>query len=781
MVILRLVLIAISLLVLPSLASLHAEEERPEAAKFSPEQLQFFENKVRPILVTHCQKCHGEEKQGGSLRLDSYAAAMLGGDSGPAIMPHKPETSLLVEAVNYKSLEMPPSGKLSPEEIQTLTDWVAQGAAWPGAESATAIRKKTFEVTPEDRQHWSFQPLRPVSLPDLNWQERPAQTPIDAFVLQKLKEKGLTPSPPASKRNLLRRAFYDLVGLPPTAEEIEAFEADASPDAFERILDQLLASPRYGERWGRHWLDVVRFAQTNGYERDGEKQNAWRYRDYVIAAFNKDKPYNQFLMEQLAGDELSKVTDETLTATGFFRLGVWDDEPDDKQQSLADELDDIVSTTGSSMLGLTFGCSRCHDHKFDPISQEDYYAFTAFFANITPYGKEAETIQIELPSGQGKTLGLKEKGGAPPKSHVLIRGSAATPGKEVQPRFVDVLTSSPEALHPALPEQASDFQPESRKTLGRRTILAQWLTSPANPLPARVIVNRIWQQHFGRGIVPTPSDFGKVGQPPSHLELLDYLANDLIQNQWQIKRLHRQMMASVAYQQASRADQQPAAVAIDPDNALLWRQNLRRLEAESIRDSALLASGSIHFSMGGVGVYPKLSAEVLASQSRPGDGWNNNTSEAEQSRRSVYIFVKRTLGVPLLDTFDSASADTPTPKRNTTTVAPQSLIMLNSDFYEQQARHLADRILQEGEAPSSQLLDRAFRIVLTRLPTEKERTIALGYLSQQQEQFITSATATAVAQNGNMDRQQIEKQALRQALEAYCKVMLNLNEFVYID
>lgn len=294
---LRLVLIAVGLLQL-TVASLHAEEERPETAKFSPEQLQFFENKVRPILVTHCQKCHGEEKQGGSLRLDSYASAMSGGDSGPAIMPHKPEASLLLEAVNYKSLEMPPSGKLSPEDIQTLTDWVAQGAAWPGAESATAIRKKTFEVTPEDRQHWSFQPLRPVSLPAGNASGSSAQTPIDTFVQQRLKEKGLTSSPPASKRNLLRRAFYDVVGLPPTAEEIEAFEADASPDALERIVDQLLASPRYGERWGRHWLDVVRFAQTNGYERDGEKQNAWRYRDYVIAAFNKDKPYNQFLLEQ---------------------------------------------------------------------------------------------------------------------------------------------------------------------------------------------------------------------------------------------------------------------------------------------------------------------------------------------------------------------------------------------------------------------------------------------------------------------------------------------------
>ncbi|MGV3604800.1 MAG: PSD1 and planctomycete cytochrome C domain-containing protein [Planctomycetaceae bacterium] len=777
---LRLVLIAVGLLQL-TVASLHAEEERPETAKFSPEQLQFFENKVRPILVTHCQKCHGEEKQGGSLRLDSYASAMSGGDSGPAIMPHKPEASLLLEAVNYKSLEMPPSGKLSPEDIQTLTDWVAQGAAWPGAESATAIRKKTFEVTPEDRQHWSFQPLRPVSLPAGNASGSSAQTPIDTFVQQRLKEKGLTSSPPASKRNLLRRAFYDVVGLPPTAEEIEAFEADASPDALERIVDQLLASPRYGERWGRHWLDVVRFAQTNGYERDGEKQNAWRYRDYVIAAFNKDKPYNQFLLEQLAGDELPEVTDETLTATGFFRLGVWDDEPDDKKQSLADELDDIVSTTGSSMLGLTLGCSRCHDHKFDPISQEDYYSFTAFFANITPYGKEAETIQIDLPSGQGKTLGLKEKGGGPPKSHILIRGSAATPGKEVQPRFVDVLSSSPEALYPVLPEQAGDFHPEGRKTLGRRTILAQWLTSPANPLPARVIVNRIWQQHFGRGIVPTPSDFGKVGQPPSHRELLDYLANDFIQNDWQIKRLHRQIMTSAVYQQASQADQQPTAVAIDPDNTLLWRQNLRRLEAESIRDSALFVSGSIHYAMGGVGVYPKLSAEVLASQSRPGDGWNNNTSEGEQSRRSVYIFVKRTLGVPLLDTFDSASADTPTPKRNTTTVAPQSLIMLNSDFYEQQARHLADRILQEGDAPSSLLLDRAFRMVLTRLPTEKEKTIALGYLAQQQEQFLASETAKAVAQNATMDRQQMEKQAQRQAMEAYCKVMLNLNEFVYID
>ncbi len=686
---------------------------------------------------------------------------------------------MLIDAVNYKSFEMPPTGKLKQEEIDVLVEWVKAGAVWPGGDMASPIRKKVFEVTAEDRKHWSFQPIQRPSVPDAGKFASLAKNPIDAFILRRLEERGQSPSPLTSKRTLLRRAYYDLIGLPPTLEEVEAFEQDTAPDAYERVLDRLLAMPQYGERWGRHWLDVVRFAQTNGYERDGEKQNAWKYRDYVIAAFNKDKPYNQFLREQLAGDELSPATDESIAATGFFRLGVWDDEPDDKQQSLADELDDVVSTIGSSMLGMTIGCSRCHDHKFDPISQEDYYSLTAFFANLTPYGKEPETIQIDLPSGQGKTLGLKEKGGVPPKTHVLVRGSAASPAKEVHPRFLEVLSTA-EQMKPALPEQAADYQAEGRKTVMRRTVVAQWIASENNPLPSRVIANRVWQHHFGRGIVPTPSDFGKSGQPASHPELLDFLASELIAGDWQLKRLHRQLMTSHVYRQASAADQ-PSAIAIDPDNTLLWRQNLRRLEAEAIRDSALLVSGSINYAMGGGGIYPKLSPEVLASQSRPGDGWNNNTSEAEQSRRSVYIFVKRTLAVPMLDTFDSASADTPAPKRNTTTVAPQSLIMLNSDFYEHQSQRLADRILQETDGTLDAVLEKAFRAVLARSPSEKERTIARNYISQQQNHFAAKALTVVTAENAPANPEAVQKQALRQAIEAYCKVMLNLNEFVYVD
>ena len=720
----------------------------------SPEGIVFFENKVRPILVANCHKCHGEKKQEGTLRLDAKAAILAGGETGPAIVPGKPEESLLIEAINYKSLQMPPDRHLKPEQIAILTEWVKMGAPWPpGGDVALQPRKTALVVTDADRQHWSFQPVKRPEVPlALAGKSPSSRNAVDIFILASLAAKGLSPAPEAQKRELVRRVYFDLTGLPPSADEIDAFTNDLAQDAYERLIDRLLASPRYGERWSRHWLDVVRFAQTNGLERDDEKPNAWRYRDYVIGALNRDKPYDQFLKEQLAGDEMTPPTDDSLMATAYYRLGVWDDEPDDGKQAKADELDDIVATTGSAMLGLTIGCARCHDHKFDPIAQEDYYSFTAFFQNIHLYGKmpdvvaggapvNKEGVFRDLPSG-GQTLAVAERSEPPPKSHILVRGSALTPGKEVRPRFVEVLCTSKESMFPQLPEERQREEASEKPVVsskGRRTVVANWIASPDNPLTARVIVNRLWSQHFARGIVSTPSDFGHTGQPPSHPELLDYLASELVGNAtegvpyrgaWELKRLHRMMLSSATYRQSSRVANEKA-VTLDPDNTLLWRQNLRRLEAEAIRDTLLATSGSLNLQMGGRGIFPTIPPEVLAGQSRPGNGWENKSPLADQSRRSVYIFVKRTLGVPLLESFDAASADTSTSKRNVTTVAPQALILLNSDFLEQQSAAMADRIIRQGDSDPAAQITAAYRLALGRAPTAGELQVAAAFLERE--------------------------------------------------
>jgi mono/diheme cytochrome c family protein len=719
-----------------------------------PEPAAFFETKVRPVLADHCFKCHGPDKQRGSLRLDSRAALLKGGDQGPAVVAGEPERSLLVKAVRHEDddLKMPPTKKLSQRQIDDLVQWVRMGVPWPGSDAAAPPPRTggEFQVTDKDRAHWAFRPVHEPSLPAVKDLQEIAN-PIDAFVLARLEAKGQHLSPPASRRELIRRATFDLLGLPPAPEEVEAFVADERPDALERLLDRLLASPHYGERWGRHWLDLVRFAQTHGYERDDEKPNAWRYRDYVIRSFNEDKPYDQFVREQLAGDEIEPAGDDARTATAFYRLGVWDDEPDDLRQAEFDALDDVLSTTGETFLGLTVGCARCHDHKFDPVSQEDYYSLLAFFRNVTPTKRDDPgPIQLPLRSG-GKTLGVRENGSEAPPTHVLVRGSAATPGKVVGPRFPLVLCSAKDSATLVLPKSGP-----GGKTSGRRRVLAEWVASADNPLTARVIVNRLWQHHFGRGLVATPNDFGRNGAPPSHPELLDWLATDLVKAGWRLKRLHKILMTSRAWQQSSRIRDDKAA-SVDPDNTLLWRQNLRRLEAEAIRDAVLATSGQLNPAMGGRGVFPTLPPEVLSTQSKPGLGWDKSTPR-EQARRSVYVFVKRTLGVPLLETFDFASPDKSIAARATTTIAPQALLLLNSDFMEEQATQFADRLLTEGAEPARNVRQ-AFRRALGRDPTDAEARVALDFLRRVGPNAVT----------------------YRQALARLCKLVLNLNEFVYVD
>jgi len=763
------------LLFLTCLPTVAVAESAAEGA-LATERLgtEFFEKKIRPLLAEQCYKCHSaaSEKLKGQLRLDSRQGVLKGGESGPAVVPGDPEQSLLIKAVRYtnKDLQMPPKDKkLSERQISDLTSWVKMGAPWASDDKPVAPNsKEPFQITPKDRDYWAFRPLQRPVVPRVK-QKSWVANPIDAYVLAELEAKGLSPNPMATRRELARRVYLDLIGLPPSPEQVIAFERDRSPRAYEELIDRLLALPQYGERWARHWLDVVRFAQSNGYERDGEKPLAWRYRDYVIKALNEDKPYDSFLIEQIAGDELPDATEDSIVATGFQRLGVWDDEPDDKRTAEYDELDDIVSTTSASFLGLTMGCARCHDHKFDPISQADYYQFLAFFRNVRPYENARYTLdspnfvplaprekvnewqqqwrarikalEAELksvPESEKKkaqeqiervkeekppfewALAVRERGGEPLPTHVLIRGNAASPGAEVQPAFLNVLGGS----EPILPSRGADAP-----STGRRLALAKWIASAQNPLAARVMVNRLWQHHFGNGIVKTTTDFGHAGLPPTHPRLLDWLASEFIEQGWSLKRLHKLILLSSTYRMSSLNANQRAQQ-MDPGNDLLWRQNLRRLEAEAIRDSILQISGRLNLAMGGRGFFPHLAGEVLAGASRPGLDWQKSTSE-EESRRSIYVYIRRTMLVPALDTFDYSNTTSPLGERPVTTVAPQSLLLLNDQFMRAQAVAFAGRLLREAGGNRTAQIRRGYQVAFNRNPTRHELEIALDFLRRQ--------------------------------------------------
>ena len=622
---------------------------------------------------------------------------------------------------------------------------------------------KTFELTPEDRAYWAFQPVGDVSIPLVD-----GATTIDRFINEELAQRSLVANAVATSEVLIKRLYFDLLGLPPNAEQVRAFMVDPSSDAYERLVNRLLASPRYGERWGRHWLDVVRFAQTNGYERDDEKPEAWRYRDYVIDAFNSDKPYNRFVMEQIAGDELPGGGDEEIVATGFYRLGVWDDEPDDKREAEMDELDDMIRVTSETFMGLTTGCARCHHHMFDPISQQDYYAMQAFFRNVRPYEvpnyapnsatftplgdrdqvvaweQQWQTKQNQLAAlsdqekaqkrtleealkafraGQhwagGYALSVREYGAVAPTTHVLIRGNSGRPGQEIQPAFPVVFNSEA----PRLSEVKSHSS-----TSGRRAVLARWIAGPKHPLTTRVLVNRVWQHHFGKGLVATTNDFGKAGATPTHPALLDWLANDFVEHGFSIKHLHRRILLSEAYRRAS--DSESANNATDPGNDWLWRQNLQRLEAEVIRDRVLASTGHLHHAMGGRGFFPTFSGEVIAGGSRPGKGWGTSTAE-EAARRTVYTFIKRTMIVPLLESFDYSNTEGSLGVRSTTTVPTQALMLLNSEFVLDQSAILARQLLAQGSRNLDGIIQRAYQHTLSRLPTPTELSISRTFLKDQ--------------------------------------------------
>jgi hypothetical protein len=796
------------------------------AAESDAEAVKFFEMKVRPILSENCFKCHGSAKQKGGLRLDSRTAALKGGDNGPAIVPGNRDESLLVEAIHYEGLEMPPTGKLDAEKIAVLTRWIELGAPWPTTEPPSAGSSSTADkpkITEEDRKFWAFQPIRPQQVPAPAG-DRWSRNAIDRFIFARLAAEGMTPAPEAERATLIRRATFDLTGLPPTPEEIDRFLADRDPRAYERLVDRLLASPRYGERWARHWLDLVRYAESDGYRADAYRPETWRYRDYVIRAFNDDMPYDRFITEQLAGDELAPGDLHLMVATTFLRLWIYEHNQRDVHEQRRAILNDLTDVTGDVFLGLGMGCARCHDHKFDPILQEDYYRLQAFFTPLLPrddlplgsaaewreyqqklaaweaataeiraavaaierpyhekaaktaidkFPKETQAIYFKPESGrtpleeqiyylvarqvideQGKPkpsaedkkrlADLEKRLAAfdrqkpkplPVAFTVTDVGPSAPPtliagdrsGREIPPGFLTLLDPAPARI---------TRSPAAANSTGRRTALAHWLTRPDNPLTSRVMVNRLWQYHFGRGLVATPSDLGRLGELPSHPELLDWLAAEFVAQGWSLKAMHRLIMTSAAYRQTALRPAPAVARLKDPENRLLWRMNTRRLEIEPIRDAMLSASGELDTTMGGPGV------------------------AANEPRRTIYAKVLRNTHDPLCDAFDAPDGSNTTPTRNITVTPTQSLILINGAWTLDRARALARRLVRTAGSDTAERITWAYRLAFGRVPTEAELSDAEAFLTRD-----SGSTPTAEAP----------------AWIDFCHALLNASEFLYVD
>ncbi|MEP6533778.1 MAG: DUF1549 and DUF1553 domain-containing protein [Bryobacteraceae bacterium] len=634
------------------------------------------------------------------------------------------------------------------------------------------------KYTPAERRHWAFQKRSHPEVPaftapaDKAW----VRNPIDAFILARLQKEGLKPSARADKSTLLRRVYFDLTGLPPTPAQAAKFLADKSPDAYTKVVDELLASSGYGERWGQHWLDVVRFAESDGFEYDTHRPDAWRYRDYVIQSFNSDKPYDEFIREQLAGDEINPKNEVMRIAAGFQRLGGLRKNGGNQDAAFNrnEELVEMTNVIGSAFLGVTLGCARCHDHKFDPIRHTDYYRMQAFFAatheNDVPLSTPAEQAAwkekndaAEVPvkalkatmkglTGdalevvQKKVDELEAKG--PPPLPVLF--SVADDPEKVSPVYVlargDTQNRGPQVGMRPLGILLPDGSPElPADTKAPREVLANWILDPQNPLPARVMANRIWQYHFGRGIVATPNDFGRMGTRPSHPELLDYLANQLIEGGWKFKAMHRMILLSSTYQQSS----QTPTVEKDPDNALLWKFSRRRLEAEEIRDSALAIAGKLNPKQGGPSVIIPIDPDLLNVMYKPAQ-WAVTADKEEHNRRSIYLFAKRNFKLPFMDVFDAPDRQISCARRESSTHPPQALELLNGDTSNRMANALAERLLREAGKDKAKEVDFAYRLGTGRLPTRKEKQIAVAFL---------------------------QKEPLRE----FALALFNLNSFLYVD
>ena len=799
-----------------------------------------FSKQVLPLLRTRCITCHGPEKQEGGLRLDSLDAAIKGGDQGPAIVPGDVESSLFVKAIAFADpdLQMPPKQKLSEPEISVLKQWIQGGAAWP-AESSEAVSDEQMGDAFHDERNpvrklfgeerltlWSLRKptvVEPDGLSDAD-RERPSEV-IDAFLRRKLEASDLKMSAPADRRTLIRRITFDLTGLPPTPEAVAVFESDRSAEALESLVDRLLSSPHYGERQARLWLDVVRYADTHGYERDEFRPLVWRYRDYVVRSFNADKPFDEFVREQLAGDELvsgaprNAEEADALIATGYLRLGQWDSTAaifQEEDRLRAEQMADLTNTTASAFLGLTMSCCQCHDHKYDPLTQSDHFRLRAFFAGVTPKDdlsislpeeqtaidshntivdqqivackKQLEPLTDDVESTRTQRAAIEKQiqeleasrrspdvamaaldsGGEAPATHLLYQGDFASPREEVLPGYVTALYPGPAQIE----------KPRENST-GRRLALANWIVSDSNPWTARVIVNRIWQQHFGTGIVTTANDFGFSGARPTHPELLDWLANKFVAEGWSIKHLHRWIVLSKAYQQSSLAESIPEA---DPGNSLLWRQNIQRLDAETLRDSLLMVSGLLLPTQGGRPLWPEVPEELTHAQPaileaiKDGDGgrmqgWYTDPPE-QTDVRSLYLIRKRCLPIPFLQSFDLPDSTVSCARRDTTVVAPQALMLLNSPEAIRYAEALADRILRDtpqlteaSDEHEKALVERLFQLSLNRQPTAEEQTLAAEHLQHEQAKVL----------DGN------QQSRMRFSFVSLCRAMLNVNEFVYVD
>jgi len=706
-----------------------------------------FETGAGDVFLRRCLECHGANDPSAGLDLSRAEGLLTGGDSGAVVTPGDPAASPLLARVIAG--EMPPAKngvarKLPDAEAEALKEWIAAGAAWPEGRHLDPFERTTDARG--GRDWWAFEPLRATPPPTVAG----VSHPIDAFVRDRLAREGIAPAPAADRRTLLRRLAFDLVGLPPTADEIDAFAADPAPDAYENQVDRLLASPHFGERQARHWLDVARFAETSGYERDAEKPHAWRYRDWVVKAFNDDMPFDRFVLEQLAGDELPDRTEATAIATGFLRLGTWDDEPNDAEDYQYDRLEDLVNVTSTAFLGLTVKCARCHDHKFDSITQADYYRLAAAFWPGPVHNGRAKTVGGPSAEQIGfDVLGWTDLGPEAAPIHALKKGDRHRPLAEVKagaPSFVAAL--------------AGDFPPppaDSRTTL-RRTHLARWITNPTNPLTPRVIVNRLWQHHFGQGLCKNPDNIGFNGPRPEYRDLLDWLAADLVAGDWKLKSLHRLIVTSATYRQASIHPDMETVADRDPGTMLLWRADRRRLDAESLRDAILAVSGDLDPRLGGPSFKASIDAEALEGLSMKGNAWAPSPPD-ECRRRSLYMFTKRGLIVPLMTTFDQCDTTVPTGKRDVSIVALQALSLLNNGWVRGEADACAGRVLAAA-IEAGPRVDDAWRRVLGRLPTAKEKEAALAHVTTQMA--------------GDPDRERL-------AWASLCQVLFNTNEFLSID
>ena len=735
----------------------------PDHAAQMAKGVELFNSDVGKLLADHCVKCHGGEKGvKGELDITTREALMKGGESGDAVVPGKAGESLLVKSIRHedKDLKMPKKAdKLADAAIAKIAEWIDLGAPYgkPLVDGKTRDRSK---VTDEDRKWWSFQPLanaQPPAVKNAAW----CRTPVDRFVLAKLEDKGIAANPVAEKRVLIRRAYFDLIGLPPTPEQTDRFLADAAPNACEKVIDELLASPHYGERWGRHWLDLARYAESHGYEQDYDRPNAWHYRDYVIRALNADQPFDEFVRWQIAGDELAPDNVEAWKATGFLAAGTHATQitANQAEKERYDELDDMAATIGTSMLGLTVGCARCHDHKYDPIPTRDYYRLISTFTktvrsdydvivNAAQHRAEKEHWS-ETHAGpelqpQKVTALICSEGVPAVRNHTqgpdfyeqtffLSRGDLNKKQGEAPPGFLTVLARAPE-------ERWDTPAPDGARTPWRRASLAKWLTDKdagAGHLLARVIVNRLWQHHFGRGLVATPSDFGAQGDRPTHPELLDWLAGELIRGGWKLKPLHKLMMTSAAYMQGAQSD--AARRAADPANTLVWRHPRQRIEGEVIRDSILAVTGSLD---------PKI--------------FGPGTLDAAMKRRSIYFQIKRSQLPPMMVTFDAPDTLGSMGLRSSTTVAPQALLLMNNAQVRASARAWAKTLVSQ---PATDAVKRAYLTALARPPTDDETATAAEFLRTQTESYKTAGKADAP----------------ELALTDFCQSLVSLNEFVYVE